>query len=142
MKEKTIIADDLIRAYRATSYGVEGPEPFALRIGRACEPLQELYRTHRCNCAAYVTAFNPYSEPKSPEGNAESQARLRADLIARGLRFLPGVGQGADTQWPGELSFLVLGLSLQSARVLGASYAQNAIVWCGSDAVPQLVLLR
>lgn len=142
MPEETIIDGELLQAYRQTSYGVEGREPFALRIGQASEALRGLYREHGCDCAAYVTAFNPYSEPASAQHNAENQARLRAEVTASGLPFLPGVGVGADPQWRGEPSFLVFGLKLQQTRALGTSYLQNAIVWCGEDAVPQLVLLR
>lgn len=69
-------------------------------------------------------------------------AGIRSGLTARGLQFMPGVGVGADPKWQGEPSVLVLGLPLQHARALGTSYLQNAIVWCGEDAVPQLVLLR
>jgi hypothetical protein len=35
-----------------------------------------------------------------------------------------------------------LGISRQQAMDLGDRLEQNAIVWCGPDAVPELVLLR
>jgi hypothetical protein len=35
-----------------------------------------------------------------------------------------------------------LGLSLEAAKALGKKYDQNAVVWCGPDAIPELVLLR
>ena len=49
--------------------------------------------------------------------------------------------QGYDGEWESEDSFLVLGISLEGAQELGAAYGQNAIVWCGEDAIPKLVLL-
>jgi hypothetical protein len=58
-----------------------------------------------------------------------------------GVRFIDGIGQHPSTAW-GEPSFLVLGVSLETARELGVRHEQNAIIWVGSDAVPQLVLLR
>jgi len=36
----------------------------------------------------------------------------------------------------------VPGLSLEASKSLGARFEQNAIVWSGADAVPQLILLR
>ncbi|UUZ55406.1 DUF3293 domain-containing protein [Massilia sp. H-1] len=45
-------------------------------------------------------------------------------------------------EWPSEPSFLVRGLSLEDASALGRQLRQNAIVWCGADLVPQLILLR
>ena len=53
-----------------------------------------------------------------------------------------GMGEHPSGQWPGEPSFLILGLPLDAAKQLGARHEQNAIVWCGTDAVPQLILLR
>ena len=39
-------------------------------------------------------------------------------------------------------AILVLGLALEAAKSLGNAYEQNAVIWCGPDAVPSLVLLR
>lgn len=36
----------------------------------------------------------------------------------------------------------MLRISLEAAKELGARYEQNAIVWAGADAMPQLILLR
>jgi hypothetical protein len=36
----------------------------------------------------------------------------------------------------------VLGMALDAAQEVGRRYGQNAIVWAGADAVPELVLLR
>jgi hypothetical protein len=37
---------------------------------------------------------------------------------------------------------LILGLSLAAAKVLAQDFEQNAFVWSGADAKPQLVVLR
>jgi hypothetical protein len=59
-----------------------------------------------------------------------------------GITYFPGEGQGEDPSWLAEASFLVLGLGREEASDLGRKYGQNAIVWVGSDGVPELVLLR
>ena len=41
-----------------------------------------------------------------------------------------------------EESFLVYGLTLEAAKALGTRLEQNAFIWSGEDAVPQLILLR
>ena len=51
--------------------------------------------------------------------------------------------EGADPSgnWSSEHGFLVLGLELEDAKGVGVFFRQNAIVWVGQDAVPQLVML-
>lgn len=132
----------ILRAYRETEYRVYGDTPFSLRIGQPSAPLAALHRAHGVDCSAFVTACNPFSEQLPPATNAERQSTLAQILVARGLRYRDGIGQHPSGGWPGEPSFLVLGLSLDAARELGAQFGQNAIVWSGPDAVPQLVLLR
>lgn len=136
------IAPDLRAAYLETLYGVEATPRFALRIGQASEGLLALYRKHHVNCAAYITAFNPYSRAVGIDENTERQAKLEMQLRQRSLPFLEGQGRHPSNTWPAEDSFLVLGLALAAAKVLGQQCEQNAIVWCGADAVPQLITLR
>lgn len=139
---ESIIAEQLIQDYRDTEYRVAGEAPFVLRIGEVSEPLRDLYRQNGCDCATYVTAHNPHSRNVGALSNTESHLRLAGELKARSLHFIEGVGVGRGGRWPGEPSFLVLALALEAARTLGCKYQQNAIVWCGQDAVPQLVLLQ
>ena len=74
--------------------------------------------------------------------NDARQAVLAQELNGRSLKFILGVGRDSLKQWPGEASFLVLGLSLEAAKAMARKYEQNALLWCGQDGVPQLILLR
>ncbi|TXH37992.1 MAG: DUF3293 domain-containing protein [Burkholderiaceae bacterium] len=47
----------------------------------------------------------------------------------------------ASNQWPGEDSFLVLGINLEAVKTLGRRFGQNAVLWCDATAIPQLILL-
>ena len=58
------------------------------------------------------------------------------------MKYLPGVAVDPFGEWPDEPSFLVMGLSLESAKALAARYQQNAILWCGSTGIPELILLH
>ena len=146
MLPETVISPSLIQAYLETDYGVNADPAFVLKVGVFSEPLARLLEHHHCDCAAYLTACNPLSEDVGAAENAVRQAELSRELKERSLRFIEGVGQGSQgewpEQWPGEASFLVLGLSLEASRALGRKHAQNALIWCAKDAVPQLVLLR
>ena len=139
---QTTIAEPLLQAYKHTDYQVHGPAPFSLKIGQPSEPLFKLYRQHRCDCAAFITACNPFSQKLEPAVNAQRHLDLMADLSSRSLIFIDGIGIGQDPDWPGETSCLIFGLALEASRVLGHKFNQNAIVWCDQNAKPELVLLR
>jgi hypothetical protein len=113
-----------------------------LRIGLPSAELAAVHVEQRVVCSAYITACNPRSAPLSDADNHQRQLALAAEVTRRGLFFLPGVGQHSSNGWPGEPSYLVFGLSLEEAMALGREWEQNAIVWAGEDAVPQLILLR
>jgi hypothetical protein len=132
----------LLHAYAETEYRVSGLCSFALRIGHPCDELARVHSEREVTCSAYITACNPGSAPLNDADNHQRQLALSAELTRRGLYFLPGVGQHPSNGWPGEPSYLVFGLSLEEAMALGRDWEQNAIVWSGEDAVPQLILLR
>ncbi|MFM7759355.1 MAG: DUF3293 domain-containing protein [Burkholderiaceae bacterium] len=89
-----------------------------------------------------MTACNPFSQDLGPAENHRRQVELAKEIGRRGFEYLDGVGQHPSGDWPGEPSFLILGLELEAAKSLGQSLEQNAIVWCGANGVPELVLLR
>ncbi len=138
----SLIPPCTIQAYRETDYRVSGDLPLVLRINEFNKPLSALYKVNRANCCCYITACNPLSHIINNASNADHQSQLATDIQNRGLTFFKGIGQHPSGEWPGEPSFLVLGIALEAAKSLGNKYEQNAIVWCGADAVPQLVLLR
>ena len=113
-----------------------------MKIGVRSDEIVRLFTASSADCAAFITAENPYSEPQTPATNSERQRRLGNDLTALGVTYFPGKGQGEDPNWPAEASFLVLGMGREAANDLGRKYGQNAIVWIGADGVPELLLLR
>ena len=139
---ESIIDAAMVQAYRETEYRVHGDGPFTLQIGEASAALAAAHKRHRVDCSAYITALNPFSRALDVAANAERHAALGRELEQRSLASIEGVGQHPSNQWPGEASYLVFGLTLEAAKTLGTRREQNAIVWAGADAVPQLILLR
>ncbi|MBH2015735.1 MAG: DUF3293 domain-containing protein [Burkholderiales bacterium] len=137
----------LVQAYLDTEYRVSvSPEfgvifPFVLRVGQPSEPLQQLLVDAGAQGAAFVTAHNPYSEVPSAEENAARQDQLLATLHQHDVKFLRGQGQHPSNNWPPEPSVLALNLPLDATKRLGMRFQQNAVLWCGPDATPYLVLL-
>ncbi|MEN7528636.1 DUF3293 domain-containing protein [Cupriavidus sp. DL-D2] len=142
MLSDSAIPQDVIQAYLETHYHVHGNTPATLKVGEANPVLSALHEAAGVACSAYITACNPFSEEQEPARNAELQQALAETLRQRGLRYIDGIGQHPANGWPGEASYLVLGLGLDDAKALGTQLGQNAIVWSGADAVPRLILLR
>ena len=138
----TEIPHELILAYEATDFRVLEPQEFTLRVGQRSAELQSLYVDMGVTCAGYLTAWNPFSKEASELENENAQQQLLRQLSLEGFPALNALGIDPSGDWPGEESVLVPGLSLDRAKLLGLEFGQNAIVWAGHDAVPQLVLLR
>ncbi len=139
---KTDIDAATIKAYQETQYRVQSDSPFTLQIGVVNDALLNAHKLYRVECSAFLTACNPYSQIASASDNHVRQHQLANELARRGLRYFPGMVQHPSNQWPGEESFLVLGLNLESAKKLGEQFGQNAIVWCGASGLAELILLR
>lgn len=139
------ISPEMMDAYEQTRYLVQGEGhgvgPIALMVGVSSDALAALHKRCGVDCSAFITACNPWSRILPDDENARRQAELLAVLKARSLRWIGGIGQHPTNGWPGEPSVLVFGLSLASARVIAQAYEQNAFVWAGGDATPQLILM-
>jgi hypothetical protein len=143
MPAASAIAKDKIQAYLSTRYRIAcDPQAVVLLIGQRSDDLAALFTRHAVDCGAFLTAFNPRGALQSDDANEQAHARLKAALRGRGLALIEGEGIGATGNWPPERSVFALGLGLEEARAIGARFDQDAIVWVGAGAVPQLVLLR
>jgi hypothetical protein len=74
--------------------------------------------------------------------NIRRQRNFITDMRAAGYKVVSGLGKHPSNDWPGEESCLILGLDFETATALGAELEQNALIWCGVDFRPELVLLR
>jgi Protein of unknown function (DUF3293) len=131
-----------IEAYLATDYSIWGSRRLILRVGQRNHDLAALYQNYAVSSAAVLTAWNPYSEPRSDAENETAQAELISEIDRLALHHEPGHGADPTGEWPPEPSRLVLGVDLDIAASLGRKFRQNGIVWVSANAVPTLVLLR
>ena len=142
MFSESVIDPHTVRAYTETAYHVHGELGFTLHVGKTSADLLAAHARQGVDCSAYLTAWNPFSQPTDDIANAARQAELLGALSRLGLVCMPGLGRHPSNDWPGEDSVLALGLALDEAKALGTRFEQNAIVWSGADAIPQLILLR
>ena len=138
----TNIRSDIIEAYRSTNFTVLEPRRLTLRVDHHSAELAEIFKEMGVSSAGYLTAWNPYSAETSAVDNAVAQLSLIRHLSLEGYPTLKALGVDPSGEWPGEESVFVPGLSLERSKSLGIEFGQNAIVWAGGDAVPQLILLR
>ena len=136
------LSPSLITAFRETEYRVISGQPFVLRIDEPSAELRHLYKASNLACAVFITAYNPHSQAFNVAQNTERQAELARELRHGSLASFEGIGEHPSGDWPGEPSYLVLGISREAAELLGQRYEQNAIVWCAADGVPRLLLLK
>ena len=137
------IALEKIRAYRATDYRIgHTDKDIVLTIGQRSERLAALFAGNAVTCGAFLTAYNPLGTIQSDAANDQGHAELADKLRELGLQAIEGSGSEEGTEWPAEKSYFALGLALEPAKAIGTHFDQDAIVWVGPDAVPQLILLR
>ena len=143
MAETTQIHPDKIRAYKATGYRLgHTDQDITLSIGVHAARLSALFASSGATCGAFLTAFNPRGTNQSDAANELGHAELLQQLQGLGHSSIEGSGSEAGADWPAELSYFALGLELEPAKAIGRHFDQDAVVWVGPDAVPQLILLR
>ena len=143
MSKTTQIHPDKLLAYEATDYRLgHTDQDIVLTIRKRSERLATLFALYGVNCGAFLTAYNPQGTIQSDAANAQGHAELASKLQELGLKAIEGSGSEEGTKWPAEKSYFALGLALEPAQAIGIHFDQDAIVWVGPDAVPQLILLR
>lgn len=129
----------LWEAYEKTHFIVQSTPEFVLKIGQYSEEIKQLFKHHSLSTAAFITAYNPFSQQLSEGENLERQEKLLYEIQSRGLNLLKGLGQDPDHKWEGEPSVLILGIALEAAKKVARTYEQNAFVWCDEAYTPQLI---
>jgi hypothetical protein len=129
----------LWEAYEKTHFIVQSTPEFVLKIGQYSEELQQLFIQRSLSTAAFITAYNPFSQQLSEDENLERKEKLVKEIQSRGLNMLRGLGQDPDQKWEGEPSLLILDIAFEAAKKLARTYEQNAFVWCDESCTPQLI---
>ena len=147
MFETTQIHPDKVKAYLATDYRLgHAAQDIVLTIGQRSDRLAALFAAKGVNCGAFLTAYNPRGTLHPEAANHLAHAQLATQLEQLGHEVIEGAGSAAGgekgTDWAAEESYFALGLALEDAKVMGTHFDQDAIVWVGPAAVPQLILLR
>ncbi len=142
---ETQIASDKVRAYRASDYRIGDigqSTDIVLSPGLHSEQLARFFLAKGVNCGALITAYNPFGLQRSDELNTSAHERLASILTELGKEIIEGSGSEEGSDWPAEKSYFALGLIREDAIGIGRLCDQDAIIWIGENAVPELILLR
>ena len=139
---ETSINAQLLDSYQSANYHVDASPSFILKIGQYSPELHQIYEASHKKEATFITAFNPASVELSNEENKERNELLEQDIQMLHFDYIHGEGKCDENEWSGEESFLVFGMKQEVAIQLGKKFGQNAIVWIGENAIPELLLLK
>ena len=137
-----MITSSLLESYKSADYHVYTTPSFILKIGMHSTELEIIYKKSNTHTAAFVTAFNPFSQELSNQDNKVRNNKLEKLIQSHHFDYIHGEGKCGDGEWDGEESFLIFGINKNQASEIGKEFEQNAIVWCDKDAIPQLLLLK
>lgn len=130
--------DDLELLYRQANYVVDDVNVrLTIRLGGPNEALERFLVERGVSNWAFLTAYNPQSQPLSDQENAGRQAQLVRSLDAQGFKYLKGYGTGED--WDPEPSLFVLEIGRDTAIGVGRQFGQHAILWGEAGGEPELV---
>ena len=128
------IPTELVQAYRNASYVVSvSNQEIVLKVNQSNRELSALMKGSGVKSAAFLTAYNPFSQELTFEENQLRHGRLAAAVNSLGLEFFPGEGRDDSGRWPSERSILVLGIEFEDAEYLADEYGQNAFIWIETD---------
>ena len=134
MRELQIVdAAELASAYAAAEYVVvlDG-DAFPLRVG---EPALDLEAYAPASRYAFITAWNPASQPRSDTANEAADALLVAQLEALGATRHPAWAQDVAGRWR-EPGWLVADLDASTVLRLAEEFGQAGVLdWAAGEPV-------
>ena len=78
---------------------------------------------------AFISAENPYSIRLSERENYFRSGQLSRYLSVKNRIYVLGLGIPDCVDWPVELGFFILNISMSDAKYIGNKFQQNAILW-------------
>ncbi len=133
----------LVETYLETSYWTElirmDEQGANLKIGHALpESLELQVEEYQIKRFAFLTAWNPGSQPLDQWHNRWRNLNLELELHAHCRLLRRGLGVGTDSNWTPEESFLAVDIPLEKAVEIGREFGQNAIIAWQKGGVPEL----
>lgn len=136
------VSCSLIRAYLNAKYEVCTEPQITMRVNEFNANLLNLMMENNCNTAAFITAYNPFSNSLTQEENERRHENLLSIILEKNIKHFAGFGTDEADVWPQEQSLLLLNIGKPYSTELAKKFGQNAIVWIEDDAIPQLLITQ
>jgi hypothetical protein len=130
----------LREAYLATTYEVRHLG-LHLRIGEENWHLQEFLIDNNAFSWAFISAWNPFSQPLPFSENEKRHSILMDFVKKKQWIFTEGFGVPQKDEWEAEKSLFILDITINEAIDLGKRFDQNAIVIGRLAKPPELLFL-
>lgn len=126
MREIQIVdAGELAAAFAQADYAVRlDGDTFRLKVGKLAGDMEAYWPAQRY---AFITAWNPASQPQSDAINQRADSSLVAQLKAIGASHQPAWAEDATGDWR-EIGWLVAGLEPHMLDALAHEFGQAAVL--------------
>ena len=120
-------AEALAAAYHAARYVADTPSgTFVVVVGELASVLEA---TIEADSFAFITAWNPASQPRGKDQNEAADARLVVELDALAIRRWPMQASAPDGRW-GEPGWLLAGIDPAALDHLARTFGQaGTLFW-------------
>ncbi len=134
---------NLADSYLNTSYWAElirmDEQGANLRIGQPHpEAVTQQLEEFGIKSYAFITAWNPGSQPLDQWHNRWRNLNLEMELHPHCRLLRRGMGIGTNENWQSEESFWALDIPVEKAVEIGRQFGQNAMVVWQEGGVPEL----
>lgn len=135
------ITPELIAAYKSTDFEVQTPEAsIVLKADQTNPEFDKFLQGRGVATSVIITAWNPWSEPRSREENEESQRIMEDQMRNAGFILLAAAGVDPTGAWEPEQSCCALGMTEEEGIIWGKQFAQNAVLYHYSGQPSRLVI--
>ncbi len=137
---RNALPDSLVTAFQNAHYVVFATDrPFTLRIGQHSAELAHLFSHYGADCAAILTAYNPWAQTVSEKTNRRAQHLLQHEIDALGFIRIDGENRAEDKDGPSEPTVIALGIPRGQSEQLAQQFGQLAFVYIDGPCTPELV---
>jgi len=133
-----VIDQDLRNAYELAMYRLFD-SGILFKINQKNDDLALLLSQFQASNGYFISAFNPKSRILEKTDNLQRHELLKSKLLLLKGTIFEGIGEDANDEWPGELSFLVIGISRAAIIDMARFFGQLAVVEIGGDGDGQLL---